>query len=139
MRSKKFKWICRFFPRKVLFSKGRSIRGVRFSNLEGDVLGEALSDLVEGKKTNESVLFVLESQCALESKSKCGDLQNFNGSKDLADKPLWQAVMPWENKSPDQHAESYMKDFIENRSHYIKYNSLNPDMKSLSQITVCRD
>lgn len=99
------------------YSKGRTVRGLGFTNNVKDPYSKIVSDLLIGKST-ESITESLFSECKeFKNHSIYEFLNSFNDDR-FKSIPLWAIVNPWESISLEESRKLYLNNFYINRSEH---------------------
>lgn len=114
------------------YSKGRTVRGLSFTNEIKDPYSKIVADLLIGNSI-DSITENLFSMCKeFKNYSVYEFIDNFNEGK-FKSIPLWAIVNPWESISLKESRISYLNSFYVNRSEHnlVFTNSSNSFIESV--------
>lgn len=112
--------IKRSFSINLPFHKGRTVRGLGFTNQIKDPYSEIASSLLKGQGVEE----ITEKLFSIYQEFKNYSVYDFIedlGEEKFKFTPLWAIVNPWDNLSLEQNKKAYLDSFYKNRSE----NNLN--------------
>jgi len=123
------------FPNTVLdFRNGRSVRGVRFSDVSNDMFAQMVGNVVRGDNRSYIIDCLFKSYQSISGLRAGSFFPSLNDSTKLNCYPHWCVVLPWDDVKIEEVYKDYPKNLVKNRSnHSLSFNGCTNNDEIISK------